>query len=121
MVQSREAGLRWLPVDVPADPRYYYADSGWIGWSDWLGNGRKVRFKGLHRPFTEARAWVRKLGLRGASEWGEYCARGFQGKPAKPEDIPAAPHRIYEGEGWSGMSDWLGNGCKPQKPRKKPS
>jgi hypothetical protein len=37
------SGISRLPVDVPADPRYYYADSGWEGWSDWLGNGRKPR------------------------------------------------------------------------------
>ncbi len=42
-VRGGRSGISRLPVDVPADPRYYYADTGWLGWSDWLGNGRKPR------------------------------------------------------------------------------
>jgi superfamily II DNA or RNA helicase len=44
------SGISRLPVDVPADPRYYYADSGWEGWSDWLGNGRKPRKPKIRKP-----------------------------------------------------------------------
>jgi hypothetical protein len=28
-----------FPADLPAAPAHAYASSGWIGWSDWLGNG----------------------------------------------------------------------------------
>ena len=31
------------PDDIPSDPPGTYMDSGWIGWSDWLGNGRSPR------------------------------------------------------------------------------
>ena len=32
-----------LPADVPKCPDSFYKDTGWLGWSDWLGNGRKPR------------------------------------------------------------------------------
>jgi hypothetical protein len=28
----------------------------------------------------------------------------------KPDDIPASPKQAYEGDGWTGMGDWLGTG-----------
>jgi hypothetical protein len=31
------------PGDIPANPSQTYANSGWVGYSDWLGNGRVVR------------------------------------------------------------------------------
>jgi hypothetical protein len=40
------------PDDIPSDPPGTYMDSGWIGWSDWLGNGRASpkRRKGTRSP-----------------------------------------------------------------------
>jgi superfamily II DNA or RNA helicase len=50
LARGGRSGISRLPVDVPADPRYYYADSGWEGWSDWLGNGRKPRKPRKKKP-----------------------------------------------------------------------
>jgi superfamily II DNA or RNA helicase len=32
-----------LPLDIPSKPDRVYAGKGWLGMSDWLGNGRKPR------------------------------------------------------------------------------
>jgi hypothetical protein len=29
-----------LPADIPKTPQYVYAQKGWKGMSDWLGNGK---------------------------------------------------------------------------------
>jgi hypothetical protein len=31
------------PHDIPARPDHAYAEEGWVGWGDWLRNGRVVR------------------------------------------------------------------------------
>jgi superfamily II DNA or RNA helicase len=30
------------PHDIPARPDHVYAEEGWVGWGDWLGNGRNT-------------------------------------------------------------------------------
>jgi superfamily II DNA or RNA helicase len=92
------------PTDIPSDPTYPYADAGWSGWSDWLGTGKR-RPGGGWRPFDEARAFSRALGLKTISDWANYCKSG-----KKPADIPVHPDREYAGVGWAGISDWLGTG-----------
>jgi 3-mercaptopyruvate sulfurtransferase SseA len=89
------------PNDIPSTPQAVYADAGWAGLGDWLGNGRACEW----RNFSKARAFVRKLGLKSTGEWQAYCRSG-----KKPNDIPYAPHHSYADTGWVGYSDWLGNG-----------
>src|SRR5258705_231278 len=72
--------------------------------SDWLGNGGRVA-RGQYRPFKNARAFVRKLGLKSQAEWREYNKSG-----KKPGDIPSKPDNGYADQGWVGMGDWLGTG-----------
>ena len=36
-------GFKKLPRDIPSKPDRVYAQAGWVGMSDWLGNGRKPR------------------------------------------------------------------------------
>jgi hypothetical protein len=90
------------PIDIPSNPERVYADTGWSGWSDWLGNGN---VRPNWRPFERARAFARQLGFNSESDWREYCRSG-----KKPDDIPQGPHNVYLNIGWSGWSDWLGNG-----------
>jgi hypothetical protein len=85
------------PDDIPAHADRTYADAGWAGMSDWLGNE--------FQPFKKARAYVRRLGLKSSTEWSTYCKSS-----KKPQDIPASPQPIYADAGWAGMSDWLGTG-----------
>src|SRR5262249_50808091 len=57
------------------------------------------------RPFEDARAFVRDLGLKSAVEWTDYCKSG-----KKPDDIPSSPEYIFADAGWAGWGDWLGTG-----------
>jgi formylglycine-generating enzyme required for sulfatase activity len=91
------------PADIPSHGGHVYLDEGWAGMGDWLGNGKVV--PGQHRPFKDARAFARKLGLKSSTEWLDYCKSG-----KKPGDIPSNPNKAYADAGWAGMGDWLGTG-----------
>ena len=92
------------PNVIPAAPPYVYATDGWVGWGDWLGTGRRRRAVGW-RPFRSARAYVRRLGLKSATEWRDYCKSA-----KKPADVPVKPYNVYATDGWVGWGDWLGTG-----------
>jgi hypothetical protein len=94
-----------LPDDIPGDPRIVYFDKGWAGYGDWLGTGNIKRGDQAYRPFIEARAYVRSLGLSSQKEWRAYYHSG-----KLPPDIPANPNQTYRDDGWDGMMDWLGAG-----------
>lgn len=55
----------------------------------------------MWRSFTEARAFVRALGLNKQANWKEYCKSGN-----RPNDIPSDPRAVYRE--WHSMRDWLG-------------
>jgi len=93
------------PADIPGKPNVSYADTGWVGMGDWLGTGTIATHLREYRSFEDARAFVRRLGLKTRGEWKEYCESG-----KKPADIPAAPQRAYRTAGWAGVGDWLGTG-----------
>jgi superfamily II DNA or RNA helicase len=93
------------PDDVPTNADQSYADAGWAGWGDWLGTETVATVLRQYRPFKEARAFVRNLGLKSTPEWDKYCQSG-----KKRDNIPAIPKRTYAGAGWAGMGDWLGTG-----------
>jgi len=78
------------PHDIPYDPYNVYAQSGWAGWGDWLGTGAIASYLRKYRSFKDARALVRRLGLKSHTEWQEYCRSG-----KKPSDIPSTPHSVY--------------------------
>ena len=75
-------------------------NKGWKGFGDWLGNGNISNADKKFKPFEEARALVRALGLKSQNEWRIYA------KSKRPEDIPAHPDAVYPN--WVSMGDWLG-------------
>jgi len=96
--QGKIEGMQ-KPENIPWNPQKIYADK-WNGIKDWLGTD--------WRDFKEAREFVRNLGLNGQIEWRLYCKNELDGYDMKPIDIPTDPKRIYGGNGWIDMSDWLG-------------
>jgi Phage-integrase repeat unit len=96
---------RTLPSDIPQDPRRVYRDKGWKGFGDWLATGNVKRGDQAYRPFTEARTFVRGLGLSSRKEWQAFTKSG-----KLPSDILANPNQTYRNDGWDGMRDWLGAG-----------
>jgi hypothetical protein len=80
-----------------------YANEGWTSLGDWLGTGRIADRLRQYRDFTQARQFVRSVGLKSAQEWRDYCRSGN-----KPEDIPSLPEKTYSENGWKDYGDWLG-------------
>jgi superfamily II DNA or RNA helicase len=91
------------PDDIPAYPDEAYSEKGWVTWGDFLGTGSVAPYLIEYRPFDNARAFVRALGLKSQEQWKEYCQSGN-----KPDDIPATPSSTYKTDGWKGVGDWLG-------------
>jgi len=48
--------------------------------------------------------------LQNQGEWGSYTSGRMPEKGIRPHDIPTNPQRVYAGNGWAGMGDWLGTG-----------
>lgn len=85
------------PKCIPANPRQHYG-AEYKGLDDFLG------FAKNYRPFAEARAFVWTLGLKGTDDWIAYTKR-----PEFPNDLPVSPSTAYQGQGWTGLGDFLGN------------
>jgi hypothetical protein len=92
------------PNDIPVNPNRIYKKD-FKGFGDWVGTGTIRTQDRVYRSFTEAREFVRKLGLKSNREWLDYCKSGN-----KPDNIPATPENTYKNKGWQGFGDWLGNG-----------
>lgn len=99
-----------MPSDIPSAADRVYADEGWVNWGDWLGTGSVADKNRTKRPFEEARAFVRGLGLTKVKQWREYVNSG-----RKPDDIPSHPEKTYAGKGWAGEADWIGVGPKSKE------
>jgi hypothetical protein len=95
------------PANIPAYPDGTYRDKGWQDWGHWLGTGAVAPSKRNFMHFRQARAHVRKLGLKNEKEWRIY-SKSIQ----KPKNIPSTPDRFYKDKGWSGWADWLRGGGK---------
>jgi len=79
------------PDDIPSVPARVYKDKGWKGFGDWLGTGVIATQQRKYRSFSEAKKFIRSLGIKSAKEWQEYCTSG-----KKPDDIPSSPWNIYK-------------------------
>jgi superfamily II DNA or RNA helicase len=108
-----------LPEDIPAMPNQIYKGQGWVSLGDWLGTGTVATRLRRYREFNEARAFVRGLGFTGHKEWNDYCGGRLPEKGRLPEDIPASPNRVYKGQGWVSLGDWLGTGASSRRYRVK--
>ncbi|MDC0154588.1 hypothetical protein OAJ02_07675, partial [Nitrosopumilus sp.] len=91
------------PNNIPSSPWNVYKNKGYLNNGDFLGTGRIADRNKVFQSFTDARKFVRKLGLKTQKEWFEYCKSGD-----KPEDIPATPSSFYKNKGWTNWGDWLG-------------
>ena len=99
-----------LPIDIPFKPDNTYMATGWKGMGDWLGTGKIANSLREYRPFEEARAFSRSLGLKSNTEWLRFCKGQLKEKGLLPNDIPTNPNKTYMTTGWKGIGDWLGTG-----------
>lgn len=96
------------PADIPATPQRVYANKGWAGYGDWLGNGRVHGSKIRYRSYVAARRFVRALGIQTEPEWKAYCRGEIRRSRPRPLDVPSNPHRTYKGAGWVSWGKFLG-------------
>ena len=91
------------PKNIPKYPDAVYKNKGWIGWSDWLGNGNIPNKDRKYWIYDDAVKYIRKLNLKNQNDWIAYR------KSRKlPSYIPSVPWRVYENKGWIGLWHWLG-------------
>ena len=91
------------PDNIPAKPEVYYKDSGWLGYSFWLKNEKKIsNSKKNFLEFEKAKSLVRELGFKTTLQWKEYCKSNI-----KPINIPTNPNVVFKLE-WKGWADFLG-------------
>ena len=111
-LKSKEEWWEWCkngqrPHDIPSHPDRDYKEEGWLSWPDFLGYrpGHVARKRGTTEklPFTEARDYVRRLGLKSVKEWRELCKSG-----QRPSDIYSSPNQGYKDKGWLSWGDFLG-------------
>ncbi|MBA4066664.1 MAG: hypothetical protein C0501_23755 [Isosphaera sp.] len=88
------------PADVPSNPVNAYG-AEWTWWADFLGTDV------AYRPFEEARAFARTLGLKTRQEWQDRAAA-----TDFPADVPKYPEYRYDGQGWEGWAGFLGTDGK---------
>lgn len=61
------------------------------------------------KTYSDARAFVRQLGLLDVGEWVAYCRGDLEELLGRrPPDIPAGPRDFYSRTGWVNWRDWLG-------------
>lgn len=97
-LKTREQFVNFIKsnkLNIPITPERVYSDY-WISLNDWLG----IDWDGFYLSFEEARAFIRKLGLKNQNEWSEY-------RKNKPANIPSNPNRHYKNE-WLSTGDWIG-------------
>jgi hypothetical protein len=95
------------PNDIPRNPDQIYEE--WDDWTLFLGSEiSKFNCERSFLPFEQARALIRKLGLKNQKEWFGYCAGKFPNLPSKPLEIPSNPAKKYKKLGWINLRDWLG-------------
>jgi hypothetical protein len=110
-IKGRFPKLPARPEKVPVHPETVYAKTGWNGYGDWLGSGHIAFANRRVRPFSEARAFARNLGLRSRSEWETFVEGTLESGVKRPLDIPKRPDQSYKKRGWQGWGDWLNCTC----------
>lgn len=107
------------PDFIPSRPDSAYKHAGWTSWGDWLGSGTVRNGEVEYLSFKRARSWARKLQLASQVKWFDLCANRTSNNPRKPVGVPSRPDWVYRDRGWINWSDWLGNGRKPPRSRKR--
>ena len=91
-----------LPNDVPIKPEKVYKNSGWAGYTDWLGAIKRIKPRSIkYFSFTKAKSYMQKFNLKSANHFHKM-------KYDLPWEIPRAPHKAYEKQGWIDYADFLG-------------
>ena len=106
----KESGKNIIP-NIPAKPDKTYSKTGWLGWSDWIGNNVISNQEKSKDKFSydEAKTFL-KINCKGIinsmpkfNKWkkGELTVKNL---PAIPDRMPFAPQNAY-----SKKREWISN------------
>jgi len=102
------------PNDIPSGPEDVYKDKGWIGFGDWLGNGKKYnRIKNIF-SYNEAKQIVLVMKFDSSTDYLLYCSSN-----KKHPRLSPYPDMVYKNKGWKGWKDFLGFGFLSYEDAKK--
>jgi predicted helicase len=101
--QGRQSTGRIVEIegDVQVGLKLDFEDFAGSIWTRIWGQVGRVNW----RLFSDARGYVRTLGLGNQREWSSYAT-----SDKRPPDIPANPWAVYAAKGWVSLGDWLGTG-----------
>ena len=72
----------------------------------------QVKPNAKYACFIDSHDFARSLGLKSRKEWRAWAKGELEGKPTRPENVPAHPDGIYKIKGWQGWKHWLGTADK---------
>ena len=90
----KKSGKR--PIDFPSAPQRTYKNE-WVSWSDFLNTKKRPRMS-----FKDAKAYIRKQGVRNHREFKKWSKSG-----KRPKNFPSHPEDVYKDQ-WFGWKDFLG-------------
>jgi hypothetical protein len=110
--KNLKTGAEWnelkdLPIEIPSTPDNVYANSGWLGWGDFLGTGRVANYLREFWPYEKAREFVHSLNIRTSAEYYIYRNGGRPDLPPRPDGVPYSPDQSYKGAGWINWDSFL--------------
>ena len=91
------------PKNIPYNVQKHYKNDGWVGFCDFLGNGRVATHNKKLLNFEQAKQKIHKLGLRSEKEWLEWY------RVNQPTDLPSYLYYYNKDKNWKGMGDMLGH------------
>jgi superfamily II DNA or RNA helicase len=91
------------PSYIHSHPEIRYNDSGWKGWSDFLGVSIIGNSKKQSYSFALAKKLLKKLKVSSKNKYYELRASGVLNK-----QFPSNPPRTFEDSGWISWGDYLG-------------
>jgi len=99
------------PSYIHSHPELKYKNSGWMGWSDFLGVEIIGDSKKQSYGFTEAKRQLKKLKVVSKNNYNELRAKGILNKK-----FPSSPSRTFRESGWISWGDYLGtNSVQPSE------
>ncbi len=91
------------PDYIHSHPEIRYKDSGWKGWSDFLGTKIIANFNKEFYPFEVAKKLLKKFNVKSRNDY--HKKRKSRILDSK---FTSAPDRTYKNEGWISWGDYLG-------------
>lgn len=89
------------PFNIPGNPNITYQNTGWISFTEFLGNTGKSRSKRKTLLFLEAKKFAIQMNVRSKDDWKKLSKQSNF-----PKEMPKSLVKVYKLE-WKGWNDFL--------------